>query len=318
MKLIVSSARNFLRHQDTDLAAGLTYYAVLAIFPAALALLSLMGFLGNPDETSRTVIDVLRPLLSVDQLQSITPTIHQLSKASGATWTFAAGTAGALWSASAYVSAFSRAMNTVREIEETRPFWKLRPTMLLITVVAVVLNILALVMITVSGPLARSVGDKLGVGRSAVRLWDQAKWPVLVLLVVVVVALLIHATPNTTSRRFRFLSPGAFTALLIWGAASVGFGYYVTNFGSYNKTYGSVAGGVIALVWLWLTNAALLFGAELDAARDARTQERATTPADAAGAADGAVHPPRSEPVESRRGSAPVYGPATQPVPEED
>jgi membrane protein len=299
MKLIVSSARNFLRHQDTDLAAGLTYYAVLAIFPAALALLSLMGFLGNPDETSRTVIDVLRPLLSVDQLQSITPTIHQLSKASGATWTFAAGTAGALWSASAYVSAFSRAMNTVREIEETRPFWKLRPTMLLITVVAVVLNILALVMITVSGPLARSVGDKLGVGRSAVRLWDQAKWPVLVLLVVVVVALLIHATPN-------------------WGAASVGFGYYVTNFGSYNKTYGSVAGGVIALVWLWLTNAALLFGAELDAARDARTQERATTPADAAGAADGAVHPPRSEPVESRRGSAPVYGPATQPVPEED
>ncbi|MCW2854393.1 MAG: hypothetical protein JWR52_8 [Marmoricola sp.] len=312
MTLIVTSARNFLRHKDTDLAAGLTYYAVLAIFPAALALLSLMGFLGNPDDTSRTVLDVLRPLLSADQLHSITPTIRELSRASGATWTFAAGTAGALWSASAYVSAFSRAMNTVREIEETRPFWKLRPVMLLITLVAVVLNVLALVMITVTGPLARSVGDKLGIGRSAVHIWDLAKWPVLVLVVIIVVALLIHATPNTSVRRFRFLSRGAFTALLIWGAASVGFGYYVTNFGSYNKTYGSVAGGIIALVWLWLTNAALLFGAELDAARDARIAERVTTV--------GSVVDDKRVVVGMfpRRPGMPPYGPVTQPVPDED
>ncbi|MCW2756033.1 MAG: hypothetical protein JWQ32_3444 [Marmoricola sp.] len=312
MTLIVTSARNFLRHKDTDLAAGLTYYAVLAIFPAALALLSLMGFLGNPDDTSRTVLDVLRPLLSADQLRSITPTIRELSRASGATWTFAAGTAGALWSASAYVSAFSRAMNTVREIEETRPFWKLRPVMLLITLVAVVLNVLALVMITVTGPLARSVGDKLGVGRSAVHIWDLAKWPVLVLVVIVVIALLIHATPNTSAQRFRLLSRGAFTALLIWGAASFGFGYYVTNFGSYNKTYGSVAGGIIALVWLWLTNAALLFGAELDAARNARNGEGVTT--GGSGVDDKRV----VVGMFPRRPGMPPYGPVTQPVPEED
>ncbi len=312
MKLIVASIKNFGRHQDTDLAAGLTYYAVLAIFPAALALLSLMGLLGNPDDTSKTVIDILRPLLPADRLHSITPTIRTLSHASGATWTFAAGTAGALWSASAYVGAFSRAMNTVREIEETRPFWKLRPIMLLITLVAVVLNMLALVMITVTGPLARSVGDKLGVGRSAVHAWDLAKWPVLVLLVVIVVALLIHTTPNTTSRRFRFLSPGAFVALLIWAAASGGFGYYVTNFGSYNKTYGSVAGAVIALVWLWLTNAALLFGAELDATRDAARDARA--------AANPVVElvDTRTEGMFPLKPNAPVYGPVTQPVPEED
>lgn len=313
MKLIVTTVRNFGRHQGGDLAAGLTYYAVLAVFPAALALLSLVAVVGNPDDTVQTVLEVLGPLMSAERLDNLEPTIRKLAQADGATWTLALGTAGALYSASAYVTGFSRAMNRVREVEETRPFWKLRPYMLLITLVAVVLNAAGLVIITVSGPIAESVGAEIGIEQSALDVWEIAKWPALALLVVVVVALLFHATPNVKVGRLRLLSPGAFVALLIWAAASTGFAFYLANFASYNKTYGSVAGAIIALLWFWLTNMALMFGAELDAAREARIAAR-PAPSDELG-----------EPSEAelsgqfpQRPGAPVYGPVPQPVPDED
>jgi membrane protein len=174
MKTLIAAAKNFLRHDDTDLAAGLTYYAVLAIFPGALALCSLIALVGDPDETVQTLLDVLGPLMSADRLDSIEPTITKLATADGATWTFALGAVGALYSASAYVGGFSRAMNQVREVEETRPFWKLRPLMLLITLVSVLLLVVGLVIVTVTGPLATSIGDQLGVEQSAVDIWEIA------------------------------------------------------------------------------------------------------------------------------------------------
>lgn len=311
MKLLAATIRNFLRHRDTDLAAGLTYYAVLAVFPAVLALLSLLALVGNPTSAVNTLLDVLAPLMSADRLHSLEPTLRDLSEAHGAGWTLGAGVAGALYSASAYVGGVSRAMNTVREVEETRPFWKLRPYMLLLTLVSVVLNVVALVIITISGPIASSVGAKLGVQKSAVDIWEIAKWPGLALVVVIVVALLIHATPNVKQGRLRLLSPGAFTALLIWAAASTGFAFYVANFGSYNKTYGSVAGAIIALLWIWLTNVALLLGAELDAVRDARIAAAPTLP----GGRGKRVDFHESFP---HKPGTPVYGPAPQPVPAED
>lgn len=316
MKLITTTVRNFLRHQAGDLAAGLTYYAVLAIFPATLALLSLLAVLGNPDDTVQTVLDILGPLISADRLDSIEPTLRNLAEAEGATWTLVLGTVGALYSASAYVTGFSRAMNTIREVEETRPFWKLRPYMLLITLIAVVFNAAGLVIITVSGPIAESIGDQLGVGGSALDIWEIAKWPALALLVTVVVALLFHATPNVKVGRLRLLSPGAFVALLVWAASSTGFAFYLANFASYNKTYGSVAGVIIALLWLWLTNMALMFGAELDAELDkARDTRNAARPAKGE-PAEGAEHEvPGQFP---HRPGTPVYGPLPQPVPEED
>ncbi|RNL61252.1 YihY/virulence factor BrkB family protein [Nocardioides marmoriginsengisoli] len=314
MKLFVTAAKNFVRHRDSDLAAGLTYYAVLAVFPAALALLSLLAVVGDAHETRQTVLDILAPLMSTDRLNDIEPVLDKLTQAKGATWTLAAGTAGALYSASAYVSGFSRSMNTVREVEETRPFWKLKPLMLLITLVAVVLSVLSLVIITVTGPITSSIGDKLGVEQSAIDVWEIAKWPALAILVVVVVAILFHATPNVKVGRLRLLSPGAFVALLIWAVVSTGFAFYVANFSSYNKTYGSVAGAIVFLLWLWLTNLALLYGAEVDAARDARI---AAEP-----------EPESGRLVEARslatpgmfphKPGNPVYGPLPQPVPEED
>ena len=172
---------------------------------------------------------------------------------------------GALWSASGYVGAFSRAMNRIYEVEEGRPFWRMRPMQLIVTITTVLLCVAALVILIVSGPLAESIGKAIGVGDNLVTVWNIAKWPLLAAVVMMVVALLYWATPNVKFTRFRLISVGSFVAILVWLVASVGFAYYVARFGSYNKTYGAIAGAVVFLLWLWITNVALLFGAELDA-----------------------------------------------------
>jgi len=315
MKLIVASVKNFLRHQGSDLAAGLTYYSVLAVFPALLALVSTLAVVGESDSVYNTVVDVLRPLVSNKTLDDITPTLHDLTRAHGASWTLLIGVLGALWSASAYVGAFARANNTIREVEETRPFWKLRPLTVLITLVTVLLNAAALLIVVATGDVAKSLGDQIGLGSTFVDVWDVAKWPGLALIVIVVVALLIHATPNYKTG-IRLLSPGAFVAILIWAAATAGFAFYVANFSSYNKTYGSVAGAIIALIWLWLTNAALLFGAEIDAERERRVGRSEEADLEPIAGRSGA----RSEQVwpESVADDTPVYGPLPQPIPDED
>jgi membrane protein len=175
------------------------------------------------------------------------------------------GLLGALWSASGYVGAFGRAMNKIYEVDEGRPFWKLRPVNLAITVGAVLLAALILLGLVVTGPFAEELGETLGLGNTAITVWNVGKWPVLLLVVVFLVAILYYATPNVQQPKFRWISVGAGLAIVMWILASAAFGVYVANFGSYNKTYGSLAGVIILLLWLWLTNLALLFGAEVDA-----------------------------------------------------
>ena len=194
----------------------------------------------------------------------IRPVLEGMASSQAAGFTFVLGLAGALWSASGYVGAFSRAMNRVYEISEGRPFWKLRPVMLLVTLVGVFLAATVLVMLVVSGPVAESIGDVIGLGEQALVVWGIAKWPVLAFLVMCIVALLYYATPNVQQPKFRWISVGAAVAIVIWVLASVAFAFYVANFGSYDKTYGSLAGVIVALLWLWITNIALLFGAEVD------------------------------------------------------
>ncbi len=256
--------REFGDDHCTDLGAALTYYAVLALFPAAIALISLLGVIGQGQKSVDQVIKVLQPLVSPSTISTIQPSLEHIAASHAAGLGLVLGVVGALWSASGYVGAFGRAMNTVYEIDEGRPFWKLRPVMLLVTLVAILLVALVLVMLIVSGPLAASIGSVLGLSSQAVTVWNIAKWPVIVLFVVLIVAILYYATPNVKQPRFRWLSVGAFVAIVIWIVASVGFAFYVATFGSYDKTYGSLAGAVVGLLWLWLTNVALLFGAELD------------------------------------------------------
>jgi membrane protein len=257
------TAREFSKDQCTDLAAALTYYAVLALFPAMIAVLSLVGLVGQGPKTAQTINDVLtRAHVSSPTLKD---TITQLASTQGAGLALVIGLATALWSASGYVGSFGRAMNRMYEVGEGRPIWKLRPVMLLVTLITVVLAAAVALALVVTGPAAEAVGNAIGLGSTAVLVWNIAKWPVMLLVVVLIVALLYYATPNVKQPKFRWISVGAALAIVVWVLASVAFGFYVANFSSYNKTYGSLAGVIVFLLWLWLTNLALLFGAELDA-----------------------------------------------------
>lgn len=256
--------REFNDDHCTDLAAALTYYAVLAIFPAAIVLVSVLGVVDRAGQAVDAVLDVLSPLVSDDVLAQVEPVLRRLADTQDAGLALVLGLLLALWSASAYVTAFGRAMNRILEVREGRSFWKLRPWTLLVTVLILVLIALVLLMLVVSGPLASSLGAWAGVGDVAVTVWSIVKWPVLALVVTAIVALLYYATPNVEQPKFRWISVGAGLAVLVWIAASVGFSVYVANFGNYDRTYGSLAGAVIGLLFLWLTNLALLLGAELD------------------------------------------------------
>jgi membrane protein len=259
------TVREFSDDQCTDLAAALTYYAVLALFPFAIAILSLVSLVGQGPKTVDTLLQILRDVGASSAASTLQPTLTQLSHAQNSGTALILGLAVALWSASGYVGAFGRGMNRIYEIAEGRPVWKLRPTMLLVTLITVVLTALIAVGLVLTGPAARAVGNAIGLGSTAVTVWNIAKWPVLLALVVLIVALLYYATPNVKQPRFRWISVGALVAILTWIIASALFGFYIANFSSYNKTYGSLAGVVVFLLWLWITNLALLFGAELDA-----------------------------------------------------
>ena len=259
------SLGEFTKDQCTDLAAALTYYAVLALFPAIIALLSLVGLVGQSQQTVSTLVQVLTDVGAGSVASTLEPTLTTLANTPGAGVALVIGLATALWSASGYVNSFSRAMNRIYEIEEGRPIWKLRPVMLLITLVAVVLVAVVMLALILTGPAASAVGSALGLGSTVVTVWGYAKWPVLLAMVVLIVAILYWATPNVKQPKFRWVSMGAVVVILVWVLATAAFGFYVANFSSYNATYGSLAGVIVFLLWVWITNLALLFGAEIDA-----------------------------------------------------
>ncbi len=256
--------REFSEDECTDLAAALTYYAVLALFPGLLALVSLLGLVGQAGNSS-ALADLLEDLGAGSAADTVRTQLEQLTRSPATGVALVVGVLGALWSASGYVGAFGRAMNRIYEVAEGRPFYKLRPLQMVITVGAVILAGLVTIGLVVSGPVARAVGNAIGLGDTAVTIWSIVKWPVLLILAALVIAILYYATPNVKQPRFRWLSLGAVVAIVTWVLASALFGLYIAHFSNYDKTYGSLAGVIVFLLWLWITNLALLFGAELDA-----------------------------------------------------
>lgn len=248
----------------TDLAAALTYFSVLSIFPALLALVSIVGLVGDPDETKQTLLDVIGQLGQGSVVDTLEGPIDQMVNSSGAGFGLVIGIAGALWSASGYVGAFGRALNKIYGVPEGRSFVKLRPMQLAVTAVLLVLAAAIIMSVAVSGELARVIGNTIGLADAAVTTWNLAKWPVILLVVMFMVGLLYWATPNVQHPTFRWLTPGAALAIVVAIVASVAFGFYVSNFGNYNKTYGSLAGVIVFLLWLWILNNVLLLGAEVD------------------------------------------------------
>ena len=279
LETLKRTVREFRDDNLTDTAAALTYYAVLALFPALIALVSIIGLFGDPDGTTEALSDVVSDLGPDSAADTFRGPIESITANRGTAGVlFFAGLAGALYSASAFVGAFMRASNVIYEVEEGRPFWKLRPIQITVTLVMVLLAALVSLALVLSGPLADSVGDAVGLSDSVVDTYRYAKWPLLALVVLVMVSLLYYASPNVRLPRFRLITPGAVMALALWVLASAAFAFYAGNFGSYDKTYGTLGGVVTFLVWLWLTNIALLLGAELNAELERSRQLEAGVP----------------------------------------
>ena len=276
-----------------DLAAALTYYGVLAIFPMLIVLVSVLGLIGN--SVTQPLIDNLGKVAPGAAKQIFTSAITNIQKNQGTAGVLViVGLAGALWSASGYVGAFMRASNVVWDVEEGRPIWKTIPVRLGVTVVTLLLLTAGAIAVTFTGGLAREVGNVIGVGNTAVQIWDIAKWPVLVVLVAVMLAILYYAAPNVKQPGFHWVTPGGLLAVLLWIAVSALFALYVANFSSYNKTYGALASVIVFLVWLWITNTVILLGAELNAELERARQIEGGLPADRE-----PFLPPRSEPTEA-------------------
>jgi membrane protein len=263
--VVRKTAREFSKDQCTDLAAALTYYAVLSIFPALVVIVSLLGVFGQGERTTDAVLQIAGDLAPGSAVDTLRAPIEQLVESPSAGFALIAGIVGALWSASGYIGAFGRAMNRIYEIDEGRPVWKLRPLQLVLTLGALVAAAAAALMLAVSGPVATAIGNIIGAGDVALTVWDIARWPLILALMILAVATLYYATPNVQQPKFRWISVGAGVAIVTWVIASLLFGLYVANFGSYNKTYGALAGVIVFLLWLWITNLALLLGAEVDA-----------------------------------------------------
>ena len=256
--------KGFQKDNLTDWAAALTYYGVLSIFPALIVLVSVLGLIG--DSATDPLLENLGEVAPGPAQDIFTSAIENLQGSQGAAGVFfVIGILGAIWAASGYVAAFMRASNAIYAMDEGRPIWKTLPVRVGLTVLLIVLTVISAVAVTVTGGLAKEAGNLLGLGDTAVTVWSIAKWPVLLLLVSFMFAVLYWAAPNVKQPGFRWISPGGILAVIGWVIASAAFAFYVANFGSYNKTYGALAGPIVFLVWLWISNLMILLGAEFNA-----------------------------------------------------
>jgi membrane protein len=264
MGVLKRTIKEFKNDNLTDWAAALTYYGVLSIFPAIIALVSIIGLIG-PSAT-QPILDNLATLTPGPANDILSGAVRQVAGSrGGASVAFFVGIAAAIWSASGYVGAFARASNAIYEVPEGRPFWKLRPMQLIVTVIMVLLLAVSALAVVVTGPVAQQLGDVVGAGSTAVTVWDIAKWPVLALVVTMMFSVLYYAAPNVKQPGFKWITPGGLVALVVLLVASALFALYVANFSSYNKTYGTLAGVIAFLVWLWIANISVLLGAEMNA-----------------------------------------------------
>jgi membrane protein len=270
--------KQFSEDNVSDWAAALTYYGVLSIFPGALVIVSLLGMLGETGQ--RTVTDAVTQITPNSQLRELVNTVLDQVQGTGGGLAAILGLVVAFWSASGYIAAFMRASNAIYDVPEGRPIWKTLPIRVGVTAIVGVMLIASAAIVVFTGDLARVVGERIGLGDVAVTTWSVAKWPVLLVLVSLMFAILYWASPNAKTGGFRWISPGGIFAVVLWVIASGGFAIYLANFANYNKTYGTLGGVIAFLVWLWISNMAIMLGAELDAELERGRAIAAGHPAD--------------------------------------
>jgi membrane protein len=253
----------------SDWAAALTYYGLLSLFPALIAMVSLIGLIGDPKSTTSSLTEIITEIGPASAADTFSGPIESIaSSQSTAGFALVLGLAVALWSASGYVGAFTRASNIIYETPEGRPFWKLRPLQIAVTLAMILMMALLALGLVLTGPVVEAVAGPIGLGGTAVSVWNVAKWPVMVAIFIVMVDVLYYATPNVKLRGFKWVTPGGLVAIVVWAIASALFAFYVANFGSYDKTYGTLGGLIALLVWFWISNLAILFGHQLNAERE--------------------------------------------------
>jgi membrane protein len=263
------TATEFREDNLTDWAAALTYYSLLSLFPALIAMVSLIGLFGDPRSTTASLTEIVAEIGPDSAARTFAGPIRSIaSNQSAAGFALVLGLAAALWSASAYVGAFIRASAVIYEMPEARPFWKLRPLQLALTLLLILMTALLAVGLVLTGPVVDAVASPLGIGATAVDVWNVAKWPAMAAIFITMVSVLYYASPNARLRGFRWVTPGSAVAIVAWALASALFALYAANFGSYDKTYGTLAGLVVLLIWLWISNLAILFGHQLNAERE--------------------------------------------------
>jgi membrane protein len=263
----------------TNLSAALTFRSVLSVFPALLALVALLGVLGQYPKTFNAILQIVGGFAPRSTVQTVSGPVREvIADKGGAGAVLGVGFAGAVWAASGYIGAFSWAANVIWEAPRGRSWYRQWPFNYAVTVVVLAVGTLIFVALAATGPVARSIGRQLGIGSTAIDIWNYAKWPALVVVVVTVIDWLYYIAPNVRPPSWRWLTPGALLAVTAWFATSLGFGYYVANFGSYNKTYGTLGAIVVFLLWLWLTNIALLLGIELNSEIERERQLRIPEP----------------------------------------
>ena len=253
----------------SDWAAALTYYGLLSLFPALIAMVSLIGIFGDPKTTTTKLTEIITeigPSSGAETFEGPIKSIVENQSAAG--FAFVIGLAIALWSASGYVGAFTRASNIIYETPEGRPFWKLRPLQIAITLAMIIMMALLAVGLVLTGPIVEAVANPIGLSSTAVDVWNIAKWPVMAAIFILMVNLLYYTTPNVKLRGFKWVTPGAILSIVVWAIASALFAFYVSNFSSYDKTYGTLGGLVVLLLWFWITNLAILFGHQMNAERE--------------------------------------------------
>ncbi len=263
----------------TNLAAALTYRSVLSLFPGLIALVALLGLLGQYPQTFNAVLRIVGQFAPPSTVQSISGPLRQIIvNKGGAGALLGVGLAGAIWAASGYVGTFSWAANVLWEARRGRSWYRQWPFNVAVTLLALVLISLVFVGLVLTGPVASAVGDQIGVGPTAVGIWNIAKWPAIVVLVALMITGLYYIAPNVRPPSLRWLTPGAVLAVIAWAITSIAFGLYIANFDSYNKTYGTLGAIVTFLVWVWLTNIGVLLGIELDSEIERERQLAAGQP----------------------------------------
>jgi membrane protein len=263
------TVREFQEDNLTDWAAALTYYGLLSLFPALIAMVSLLGLFGDPQTTTKSLTEIITSIGPESAAETFEGPINSIiSNQNAAGFAFVFGLLVALWSASAYIGAFTRASNVIYETPEGRPFWKLRPLQLAVTLLMILAMVLLAIGLVLTGPVVEAVAGPVGLSDTAVDVWNVAKWPVMVAIFVLMVDLLYYASPNVKLRGFRWVTPGCLVAMVVWAIVSAAFALYIANFGSYDKTYGTLGGLVALLVWFWISNLAILFGHQLNAERE--------------------------------------------------